>query len=58
MKSVLFLCTGNSKKIHWDIEDPAKIEGDDEAGMRGFRKTRDVIKQSVIDLIASREVLL
>ncbi len=35
---------GRYKKIHWDIEDPADVKGNEEEKLYFFRKIRDEIK--------------
>ena len=54
-KGILFLCTRNScrsqmsetKRIHWEIEDPAKAQGSEEEIAKVFRRVRDKIKSYI-----------
>ncbi len=39
---------GECKKIHWNLEDPAKLEGTEEEKLQVFRKVRDEIKENII----------
>lgn len=39
---------GEHEKIHWDIEDPAAAEGNEEDKLKVFRKVRDEIKNRVL----------
>ena len=43
--------SGEHKRIHWDLEDPALASGDQEEKLEVFRKTRDQIKNNVEKLI-------
>ena len=36
---------GNTKRIHWSFDDPAKADGDEEARLTVFRRVRDEILQ-------------
>jgi len=47
---------GKYKQIHWNLEDPAKVQGTDEEVMKAFGKTRDTIKQNVNNFIAENVV--
>jgi len=38
---------GKYEKIHWDLEDPAEAQGDEEARLIFFRRIRDEIKSMV-----------
>lgn len=44
-------------KIHWDLPDPAKVEGDEGTRLTAFRKVRDEIERRVRELIAEIERL-
>jgi arsenate reductase len=33
-----------TKRIHWNIEDPAAIDGSEELGLGAFRRTRDELR--------------
>lgn len=35
---------GKTKRIHWSIEDPAAVEGDEEAKLTVFRRVRDELR--------------
>jgi arsenate reductase (thioredoxin) len=35
---------GNTKRIHWSIDDPASAEGDDDAKLAVFRRVRDELR--------------
>jgi arsenate reductase (thioredoxin) len=36
---------GNTKRIHWSFEDPAAVQGDEQARLAVFRRVRDEIHQ-------------
>jgi len=36
---------GNTKRIHWSFDDPAKVDGDEETRLAVFRRVRDEILQ-------------
>jgi len=42
---------GEHEKIHWDIEDPAAIEGPEEDRLSVFRKIRDRIKENIDEFL-------
>ncbi|MCM8831517.1 MAG: arsenate reductase ArsC [Candidatus Omnitrophica bacterium] len=42
---------GEYKKIHWNLEDPANVEGTEEEKLLAFRITRDKIKKFILDFI-------
>jgi len=42
---------GVPKRLHWDIEDPAMLEGTYKEKLEKTRKIRDKIKEKVIDFI-------
>ncbi|MFA0784414.1 arsenate reductase ArsC [Fervidibacter sacchari] len=44
-------------KIHWDLPDPAKVEGSEETRLAAFRQVRDEIERRVRELIAEIERL-
>lgn len=35
---------GNTKRIHWSIDDPAAVKGDDDAKLTVFRRVRDELR--------------
>ncbi len=39
-------------KIHWNLPDPAKAEGDENEKLRAFRSVRDDIERLVSELVA------
>ena len=41
---------GKYKKIHWDIEDPAEAQGNEEEKLIIFRKVRDDIKKNILSV--------
>ena len=36
---------GPYQRIHWSVEDPASVEGDDETRLQAFRHARDELRQ-------------
>ena len=44
------LFPGNAKRIHWSIDDPAAVEGDDETRLTAFRHARGLLMQKLEDL--------
>ncbi len=36
---------GNTKRIHWSIEDPAAVEGSEEERLNVFRRVRDELRE-------------
>ena len=42
---------GKVKRIHWEIEDPAKVRGSDKEIAKVFRKIRDNIKSYIINYL-------
>ena len=38
-----------TKRIHWSIEDPAAVEGPDEARLDAFRRARDELRMRLQD---------
>jgi arsenate reductase len=43
---------GASRRIHWSIEDPAAIGGDDETRMKAFLLARDELRERLLGFIA------
>lgn len=43
---------GASRRIHWSIEDPAAIGGDDETRLEAFRLARDELRERLLGFIA------
>ncbi|WP_303218350.1 arsenate reductase (thioredoxin) [Enterococcus asini] len=37
--------------LHWDLQDPAKAQGSEAEIMAAFRKTRDLVKAHVLELL-------
>ena len=46
---------GDHKKIHWDLEDPAKATGTEEEILDFFRATRDEISQRIKQFLAEEK---
>lgn len=44
---------GNYKKIHWGLEDPALVKGNEDEKFRVFRKIRDQIKEHITKLLVN-----
>jgi len=42
---------GKVKKIHWSLDDPAKVQGSQEEIIKIFRKVRDKIKSYIISYL-------
>lgn len=42
---------GKYEKIHWDLEDPAEAQGNEEERLVFFRRVRDEIKNNVLAFI-------
>ncbi|MCM8780584.1 MAG: arsenate reductase ArsC [Candidatus Omnitrophica bacterium] len=42
---------GNYEKVHWDLEDPAIAQGAEEEKLEIFKKTRDKIKEFILDFL-------
>jgi arsenate reductase len=36
---------GRTKRIHWSIDDPASVRGDDETRLAAFREAREELRQ-------------
>lgn len=45
--------TGASRRIHWRIEDPAGIDGDDQTRLDAFREARDELREVLGRFIAA-----
>jgi arsenate reductase len=43
--------SGKYEKVHWDLEDPAIAQGTEEEKLEIFRKTRDKIKEFILDFL-------
>jgi arsenate reductase len=43
---------GTHAKLHWDLEDPAEVQGDDETKLAAFRHTRSEIESRVTHFVA------
>jgi len=50
-KQICPIFPGNSQKIHWDVDDPAEIEGAEEKKLIIFRKVRDQIKEYILQFL-------
>jgi len=42
---------GMYEKIHWDLEDPAIVQGTEEEKLNVFRKARDQIKECILGFL-------
>lgn len=66
MQGALFFCAGQqncpsavlgiSQRYFWDLEDPAKFEGNNEARPARFREARDEIDLEVRGWLADRGI--
>lgn len=45
---------GNTKRIHWSIEDPAAAQGDEDVRLNVFRRVRDELRERLAEFIAER----
>ena len=45
---------GNSIRLHWSLEDPAEVVGDEEERLVKFREIRDQIEQHIRELVAGK----
>jgi len=41
-----------ARQLHWDLEDPAQVEGTQEQILEAFRRTRDMLEERVRELLA------
>jgi len=61
--TVITLCGGNvcpvlpgaTRSLHWDLSDPAAVEGSDAVRFAAFRSVRDELKRRIEELV-SREL--
>jgi len=42
---------GKYEKIHWNLEDPAEVQGKEEERLAVFRKVRNQIKQDILKFL-------
>jgi arsenate reductase len=42
---------GRTLRLHWPFEDPAHVEGTEEARLAAFRKVRDQIRQRILTFL-------
>jgi arsenate reductase len=47
--------TGASRRIHWNIKDPAGIDGDDQTRLDAFREARDELRELLGKFIAAEK---
>ncbi len=47
--------SGTHKKVHWNLEDPAKAQGNEEERLKVFRDVRDQIKERIIKDLRPRQ---
>jgi arsenate reductase len=43
-------------KVHWDLPDPANVEGDEETRLTAFRQVRDEIERRLQELLSQSEL--
>jgi len=48
---------GKSQRIHWSIEDPAAVEGDEKTKLEAFREARDDLQKRLSKFIAGVKVI-
>jgi len=61
--TVVTLCGGNvcpilpgrARSFHWEIADPAAVEGQDEVRLAAFRNARDELRRRISALLAGEE---
>jgi len=46
---------GGAERIHWSIEDPAAVEGDEQVRLAAFRRIRDEIHERVKGFVRGGE---
>jgi len=46
---------GQSRSIHWELDDPAQANGPEEKRIKVFRDTRDDIKARITDFLAVKK---
>ncbi len=49
---------GKYRHIHWDLEDPAALEGDEDKRLNKFREARDQIEKNIKEYINQKEELI
>ena len=47
---------GKSRRIHWSIEDPAAVEGDEKTKLEAFREARDDLRERLSKFIVGEKV--
>jgi len=47
---------GNVERLHWPIDDPAEVEGDEETRLEAFRVARDEIKRRIEELFEGWQI--
>jgi arsenate reductase len=45
---------GGGRRIHWSIEDPAAVAGDDEIRLEAFRQARNELRERLKSLLRTR----
>lgn len=51
-KEICPVFPGRVKRIHWDLEDPAQAEGNEEEKLKIFRRTREELISRIEDFIS------